>query len=65
MKYKNKFTEIHVFTRNGEYVGNILFDENIGVPMMSEEQFEDLILEHFPQLEGKGRKATFHKRRNL
>ena len=43
MKYKNKITEIHVFTRNGEYVRNILFDENIGVPMMSEEQFERLI----------------------
>ena len=21
MEYKNKFTEIHVFTRNGEYIG--------------------------------------------
>lgn len=53
MKYKNKFTEIHVFTRKGEYIGNILFNENIGVPIMSEEQFVDLILEHFLQLEGK------------
>lgn len=35
MERKNKFTEIHAFTHNGEYVGNILFDENIGVPMMS------------------------------
>lgn len=59
MKYKNKFTEIHVFTRNGEYAGNILFDENIGVPMMSEEQFEDLILKHFPQLKGKGWMTKF------
>ena len=52
MKHKNKFTEIHIFTRDGNYVGNILFDENIGVPVMSEEQFVDLILEHFPQLKG-------------
>lgn len=50
---KSKFTEIHVFTRDGKYVGNILFDENIGVPSMSEEQFSDLILEHFPHLKGK------------
>lgn len=52
MKRKNKFTEIHVFTRDGKYVGNILFDENIGGPIMTEEQFVDLILEHFPQLKG-------------
>lgn len=59
MERKNKFTEIHAFTHNGEYVGNILFDENIGVPMMSEEQFEDLILEHLPQLKGKGWMTKF------
>lgn len=59
MEYKNKFTEIHIFTRNGEYIGNILFDENIGVPIMSEEQFVDLILEHFQQLKGKGWMTKF------
>lgn len=59
MEHKKKFTEIHVFTRNGEYVGNILFDEHIGVPMMTEEQFEDLILEHFPHLKGKGWMTNF------
>ena len=59
MEYKNKFTEIHIFTRNGEYIGNILFDENIGVPIMSEEQFVDLILEQFQQLKGKSWMTKF------
>jgi len=59
MRCKNKFTEIHIFTRNGEYVGNILFGKNIGVPMMTEEQFENLILEHFPHLKGKGWMTKF------
>lgn len=59
MKHKNKFTEIHIFTRDGKYVGNILFNENIGVPVMSEEQFNDLILEHFPHLKGKSWMTKF------
>lgn len=50
-----KYTSIHVWSRDtGEYIGNILFDKLCGVPQMSEEEFVDLILEHFPQLKGKG-----------
>lgn len=59
MECKKIFTEIHIFTRNGEYIGNILFDEHIGVPIMTEEQFEDLILEHFPYLRGKAWTTKF------
>lgn len=50
-----KYTEIHVWSRDtGEYIGNILFDKLYGIPQMSEEEFVDLMLEHFPQLKGKG-----------
>ena len=50
-----KYTEIHVWSRKtGEYIGNILFDKLYCIPYMSEEEFVDLMLEHFPQLKGKG-----------
>lgn len=49
MEYK----EIHIWNRETEqYIGNIIFKHQ--VPEMSEEEFEDLILKHFPQLKGKG-----------
>lgn len=52
---KAKYTEIHIWSReNGQYVGNIIFDELRGVPQMSEEEFVDLILKHFPRFKGKG-----------
>lgn len=49
MKYK----EIHIWSREtGQYIGNIIYKYQ--APKMSEEEFVDLILEHFPQLRGKG-----------
>ena len=48
------YTEIHVWDRGNNYMGNIIFDKKHGIPFMSDEEFEDLILEHFPQLKGKG-----------
>lgn len=46
------YTEIHVFDRENNYMDNIIFDKKHGMPFMSEEEFVDLILEHFPQLKG-------------
>lgn len=50
----NRYTEIHVWDRKGYYMGNIIFDKLHGAPQLSEEEFVDLMLEHFPQLKGKG-----------
>lgn len=47
---KRNYTAIHVWNKQCQYIGNILFTPC--VPIMTEEQFEDLILEHFPQLKG-------------
>ena len=53
------YTEIHVWDRGINYIGNIIFDKKHGIPFLSEEEFVDLILEHFPQLKGKGWIAKF------
>ena len=54
---KRTYTAIHVWNKQYQYIGNILFTPC--VPIMTEEQFEDLILEHFPQLKGKGWMTKF------
>lgn len=43
----NKKRIIHVWS-NGIYIGNIMYKREI--PLFSEEEFEDMILEYFPQL---------------
>ena len=47
---KKNYTSIHVWNRQGQYIGNILFTTH--VPIMTEEQLVDLILLHFPSLRG-------------
>lgn len=41
---------IHVYSE-GEYMGNIMY--NCPIPLFTEEELEDEILEHFPNLKGK------------
>lgn len=52
-----RYKEIHIWNRKGEYVGNIIFKYTI--PVLSEEEFMDLILEHFPKLKGESWKTKF------
>ena len=41
---------IHVYSE-GKYMGNIMYNHRI--PLLSEEELEDEILRHFPNLKGK------------
>lgn len=45
-----KKTTIHVYCE-GEYMGNIMYSDRI--PYFTEEELEDEILKHFPNLKGK------------
>lgn len=45
----NKKT-IHVYDKDCQYVGNIMYTHFI--PLFTEEELEDVIIEHFPQLKG-------------
>lgn len=46
----NKKT-IHVYDKDYQYLGNIMYTYTI--PLFTEEQLADVIIEHFPQLKGK------------
>lgn len=43
-------TTIHVFDKERQYLGNIMYAHCI--PLFTEEQLTDVIIEHFPQLKG-------------
>lgn len=57
MERKRNCTAIHVWNKQCQYIGNILFTTS--VPIMTEEQFVDLIIEYFPQLKGKSWTTKF------
>lgn len=48
---------IHVYDKNYQYVGNILY--TYSVPLFTEEKLEDVIIEHFPQLKGERWHVSF------
>lgn len=48
---------IHVYREN-EYIGNIMYSDRI--PYFSEEELQDEILKHFPNLKGKRWHLTFN-----
>lgn len=50
IKTAKKKTTIHVYSEN-EYFGNIMYAYS--APYFSEEELEDEILKHFPNLKGK------------
>ena len=54
---KRNYTAIHLWNKQGQYVGNILFTPC--VPIMTEEQFVDLVLSYYPHLKGERWTAKF------
>ena len=48
---------IHVCDKNYQYVDNIIYAYSI--PFFTEEELEDVIIEHFPQLKGERWHVSF------
>ena len=48
---------IHVYDKNYQYVGNIMY--RYSIPLFTEEELLDLIIAHFPKLRGKGWRLIF------